>query len=112
MTSDTDCSSFLDGCIYNGGDSCVTANAGCTSYKYKTNASECRAFKGTNGTVPCYDGTSNNCKVKECSDETSTDSDTDGECSTFLGTCVYNGKPGTRCVPETDDCDTFKGTSD
>lgn len=29
-----------------------------------------------------------------------------------MTTCVYNGKSGTRCVPNTNDCTTFEGTSD
>lgn len=112
MTNNDDCNSFLDECLYNGNGSCVSPSAGCSSYRYVTNANECRAFKGNSGANLCYDGSGNSCKDKVCSDETSSDVDSDSECANFMGTCVYNGKSGTRCVPKTDDCSTFEGTSE
>lgn len=112
MTSNNDCNTFLDGCLYNGDASCVSPSAGCSSYKYITNADECRVFKGDSGATLCYDGSGNSCKDKSCSDETSLDVDSDTECANFMSTCVYDGKAGTRCVPNTNNCDLFEGTSE
>ena len=41
MTDDQGCGNFLTGCVYDGNDSFVEENAGCSSLKYKTSADEC-----------------------------------------------------------------------
>jgi hypothetical protein len=49
MTDTTGCGIYLTGCVYDGNDSCVDEDAGCTSFKYKTNPDECQSLRGKTG---------------------------------------------------------------
>lgn len=92
MTDNTGCGGFLSGCVYDGKDSCVDEDAGCSSLKYKTSADECQSMTGKKGLEKCYNGSLGSCKKRACSDAPiTTDYDTDGECGIFLTGCVTKG---------------------
>lgn len=93
MTDNTGCGNFLTGCVYDGNDSCVDENLGCTSLKFKTSSDECQSKTAALGAEKCWSAaTGANCKKRTCSDAPATDAyDTDGECGIFLTGCVTKG---------------------
>jgi hypothetical protein len=92
MTDTTGCGIFLTACVYDGKDSCVDEDAGCSSLKYKTSADECFSMTGKKGVEKCYNGSSGSCKKRTCSDApATTDYDSDGECGIFLDGCLTTG---------------------
>jgi hypothetical protein len=109
MTDTPGCGGFLTGCVYDGNDSCVDEDAGCSSLKYKTNADECQSKTGALGTEKCWNGTGTNCKKRTCLDAPATsDYDSDGKCGIFLTGCVTTGA---GCIASTSVCSSYSGTS-
>jgi hypothetical protein len=105
MTGDTDCGGFLPGCIFDGGSSCVTASAGCSSYK--GDATTCPNFKGSDGTKFCWYSSGSYCTNKLCS-HAATTLKTNEACGDFLTGCVTNGA---GCVdPTSTACSSYSGT--
>jgi hypothetical protein len=109
MTDTTGCGIFLTACVYDGKDSCVDEDAGCSSLKYKTSADECFSMTGKKGVEKCYNGSSGSCKKRTCSDApATTDYDSDGECGIFLDGCLTTGA---GCITSTSNCSSYSGTS-
>ncbi|CAD8206022.1 unnamed protein product [Paramecium pentaurelia] len=113
-TSDSECESFLTGCLFNG-VGCVSKTAACSAYK--GTQSTCSGFKGNNGTKYCWGASTTvvaNCADRKCSDKVGT---TDAECQTFLPPiapvtaqlCITDGK---TCVDIGKACSFFKGNDE
>lgn len=66
MTADSDCDTFLKGCLFNGNGGCVTASAGCSSYTGSSTGT-CSGFKGNSGATLCWWTGGSNCVSKACS---------------------------------------------
>ncbi|TNV71570.1 hypothetical protein FGO68_gene4687 [Halteria grandinella] len=105
MSQDSDCDTFLKGCLYNGNGGCVTASASCGSYTGSSTAT-CSAFKGSSGANQCWWTSGSTCVAKACSHDTT--STTDGDCGTFLTGCVTKG---TGCTDPTSTCPSYSGTA-
>jgi len=105
VTSNSDCDTFLRGCLYNG-TGCVTKSELCGSYFGIQ--SQCSTFKANNGVDSCWNISTTvpgSCIVKNCSHSGALTSDTD--CKAFLEGCLTNGS---GCVPKTTACSAYTGT--
>ncbi|CAD8211577.1 unnamed protein product [Paramecium octaurelia] len=112
-TSDSECDSYLSGCVTRG-TGCIPNTEQCTSYR--GTKLQCEQFKRYTGLDanknPTYEycsGDASNtatgkCKVRTCADNTTATSDTD--CAAYLKGCITKG---TGCIDATSSCSGFKG---
>ncbi|CAK67225.1 unnamed protein product (macronuclear) [Paramecium tetraurelia] len=112
-TSDSECDSYLSGCVTRG-TGCIPNSEPCTSYRGTKQL--CEQFKKYTGLDanknPIYEycsGDATNtatskCKVRTCADNTTATSDTD--CAAYLKGCITKG---TGCIDATSSCSGFQG---
>ena len=100
-TTDADCNTFLNGCVY-GGAGCLASTEPCTSF---TGASvdQCKLFKGASKS--CWWESGSNCVDKICTHNTT--ATTDSDCKDFLSGCLTNGQ---GCLDQSLDCTNYTGT--
>ncbi|CAK77691.1 unnamed protein product, partial (macronuclear) [Paramecium tetraurelia] len=86
IQTDGSCGSFLDGCVYNAGDTTCASYTGVAAFCES-------AIVGTNSTKYCFGtATSGACKMRECTDNTSATKDED--CEAFLAGCIAKNEGG------------------